>query len=114
MNFQKSSDVLESLISIFPEFRSEWENENPYIKEDGSHSIHSVYMVLLGYVSARKSSFNSKQFKQLATLINGAVAAGGNSENAISTCFLEHADQVGLSSALKPLLEREAKKQLSP
>jgi hypothetical protein len=114
VNFQNPSEVLEYAVSIFPEFRNEWENENPYIKEDGSYSIHSVYMVLLGYVSARKSSFNSKQFKQLATLINGAVAAGGNSENAISTCFLEHANQVGLSSVLKPLLEREVKKRLSP
>jgi hypothetical protein len=114
MNFQKSSDVLHSVISIFPEFQSEWENENAYIKEDGSYSVHSVYMVLLEFLSCKKSNNSEKQLKQLATLINSAVAAGGNSENAISTCFLEHVNQVGLDSVLKPLLDREAKDRLSP
>ena len=114
MNFQKSSDVLESVISIFPEFKGEWENTNPYINEDGSHSIHSVYMVLLPYVSTKKASFSERQLKQLASLINDAVTAGGDSENAISTCFLEHVHQVNFDSILKPLLSKEAKARLYP
>jgi hypothetical protein len=113
MNFQTPSEVLESIICIFPEFKSEWENENAYIKDDGSYSVHSVYMVLLEFLSCKKTSTNDKQLKLLASLINGAVAAGGNSENAVSTCFLEHVNQVGLDSVLKPLLDREAKARLS-
>ena len=114
MDFQKSSDVLHSVIFIFPEFQNEWENANPYINEDGSYSLHSVYMVLLPYVSARKANFGDKQLKQLASLINDAVTAGDNSENAVSTCFLEHVYQVDLDSVLKPLLNGEAKARLSP
>jgi hypothetical protein len=114
MNFQKPSDVLHSVISIFPEFQSEWENGNPYINEDGSHSLHSVYMILLPYVSSKKANFSNKQLKQFASLINDAIAAGDNSENAVSTCFLEHVYQADLNSILKPLLSQEAKARLSP
>jgi hypothetical protein len=110
MNPQSSTDVLAAVISIFPEFKNEWDDENPSINDDGSYSIHSVYACLLEYISVGKTSvLDHKDLKQLGLLINTAVAAGGASENAVSTCFLEHVKQIRLDAALKPFLLEEAK-----
>jgi len=113
VNFQSPAEVLGEVVAIFPEFKREWENENAYIREDGSYSIHSVYMVFLEFLSCKKTANSADQLKQIATLINGAVAAGGDSENAISTCLLEHLKQVGLDSVLKPFMSSEARRRLT-
>ena len=114
MNYQSSIDVLKAVISISPEFNGEWKDENPYIHDDGSYSVHAVYMVFLEFLSCKKTANSNEQVKQIALLINGAVAAGATSENAISTCFLEHLDQVGLVSIFKPLMSDAAKRRLNP
>jgi hypothetical protein len=109
MDFQSSNEVLAAITSIFPEFAVEWERDNPYIT-DGKFSIHSVYMAFLPFLASAEKT--EKNLRMVASLINGAVSAGGGSENAVSTCVLEHAHQVGLTSALKPYLSKEAKERL--
>jgi len=101
MNLQSSREVLAAIVAIFPEFEAEWEEDNPY-RVGGKFSAHSVYMKFLPFLASAKRT--DKQMKRVAQLINGAVLAGGDSENAVTTCFLEHLRQVGLTSTLKPLL----------
>jgi hypothetical protein len=64
------------------------------------------------YLSGKINQFSLQQIERLASLINAAVDAGGNSENAVATCFLEHLGQVGLYKVFKPLLAKEARKRL--
>jgi hypothetical protein len=109
MDFQSSKEVLAAIVAIFPEFEAEWEADNPYIV-DGRFSVHSVYMAFLPFLASAECT--EKQMKMVASFINGAVLAGGNSENAVSTCLLEHVHQVGLTSVLKPHLIKEAKDRL--
>ena len=111
MDYNSSSEVLAGLTAIFPDFAKEWEADNPYIW-DGEFSIHSVYMTFLDFLPA--VSPNADQLQKTASFINEAVDAGGNSENAISTCFLEHVNQVRLGPKLKPLLTKEARRRLRP
>jgi hypothetical protein len=40
------------------------------------------------------------------------VAAGGEKENAISTCLLEHASQVKVRNIIRPHLSAAAKEEL--
>ena len=109
MNYQSSKEILKAIVAIFPEFEAEWGADNPYIV-DGKFSVHSVYMAFLPFLAS--ATRTDKQMKMVASLINGAVLAGGDSENAVSTCFLEHVHQVGLTATLKPLLAKEAKVRL--
>lgn len=106
MDFQSSKEVLETIVSIFPEFKAEWEADNPYIVDD-KFSVHSVYMTFLPFLAPAKHT--EKQMNKVASFINSAVLAGGDSENAVLTCFFKHVSQVGLTSTLKPLLTKEAK-----
>lgn len=109
MNFQSPDDVRAAISAIFPQFEAEWGTDNPS-RVDGGYSVHTVYRVFLEFLVPR--AHTEKQLGKVAVLINGAVLAGGDSENAVSTCFLEHLHQVGLVSALKPFLGKEAKARL--
>jgi hypothetical protein len=46
------------------------------------------------------------------TLINGCVSAGGDMENAVCTCLLEHASQVGIAKTIRPHLSEAAKAEM--
>ena len=109
MNPQSQAELLESLWAIFPAFRCQWTLENQGLEPWPSAALHSVYMSFLPFVSGTEPS--AGQLSQLAALINGAVSAGGNSENAVSTCFLEHLGQ-GLLRRMRPLLSPEARRRL--
>ena len=102
-------DLLASLFAIFPAFQAEWLADCEG-DESPSDSLHSVYLSFLPYVSAASPS--PAQLNHLAALINGAVSAGGDSENAASTCFLEHLGQAGMLQPLRPLLSPEARSRL--
>ncbi|WP_408951889.1 hypothetical protein [Lysobacter sp. Hz 25] len=102
-------DLLASFFRIFPGFQDHWHLDRED-EEWPSTSLHSVYLSFLPYVSAANPS--QKQLKHLAVLVDRAVSMGGDSENAVSTCFLEHLGQTGLLRALRPLLNPEARSRL--
>ncbi len=100
MNHQSQSDLLAALIEIFPEFKAEWDADST--GEFLGDSLHSVYMSFLPFVS--KVTPSPRQLQRLAAVLNGAVAAGGASENAVATCFFEGLGPGPLLRALRPLL----------
>lgn len=112
MNYQLPKELLDQLILLFPEFKDEWDDENAYIDVNGEFSLHSIYMTFLPFLTANIGKIHHGQIQQFAALINEAVDAGGDSENAVSTCILEHLGQVKLYSILKPLLSEESLKRL--
>ena len=109
MTAQTQDQLLAELKAIFPGFEAYWLDG----REDDdfpSSSLHCVYQDLITFLGG--ASVTPKQWQRLATLINAAVAAGGDPENAVSTCLLEHLGQVGLIKYLRPLLTPAARSRL--
>lgn len=112
---QRPQETLEQLSAIFPEFRQSWsEEEAP--PEDGlvdgvyyEWTHHAVLRCFLYYFSTSHEGFKKRQLERFGAWVNAAVAAGADLENAVSTCFLEHARQVKINRVLAPHLSREAK-----
>lgn len=109
MDTLSQSELFHRLAAIFPAFASEWAADRENLMSR-TETLHSVYQSFLPFVSGCIAT--DKQWAALAALLNGEVAAGGNRENAVATCFLEHCGQTGLASKLRPLLDRAARARL--
>ena len=96
----------EFLISLDPAFEAELEIEDPAELTD-----HRVMMIFAQYFGANHGSFSDKQLQRLGEWINTAVITGGKLENAIATCFLEHAKQLKVNRTLAPYLSEMAKRR---
>jgi hypothetical protein len=66
-------------------------------------------MAFAQYFGANHRAFSAKQLRRLGEWLSASVAAGGEIENAVSTCFLEHARQLKVNRVLAPYLSRLAK-----
>jgi hypothetical protein len=101
-----ATELREWLIDLFPSFQEEWEeNENDI-------TLHGVLIVFTQYFGAEKDKFNEKQIKILAEFINKSVVKDDDLENAISTCFLEHLNQINSGKLMKPFLSKLAKDKM--
>lgn len=100
------AQLVEDLGRIFPEFPSYWSDE--VVSDDfPSQSLHAVYMALVPFLGGVDST--QSQLRLLADLFSREVAAGGDRQNAVDTCVLEHLHQIGLNKAIRPLLSQVAK-----
>lgn len=106
MTFTHQADLVAELVELFPGFADVWrlEAEAPFPGD----SLHSVYRAFRPFVAKLEPS--PRQLKALAALLNAAVAAGGDSENAVATCFFEHGKGWPLLKALRPLLTADARR----
>ena len=106
------ADLVCVISEILPDFSEEWDNGEAFCYENGDFSFHSVFMTL-GPVSFQLlSNVDVKVIKKFCKLVNRAVEQGGDLENAISTCFLEHASQIGVRKLIAPYLSKETKREL--
>ena len=96
-----------ALTSLFPSFANEVDTENA-----GSSSYHAVWLDFSSVSHELLSSASKQSLKSFCVIINTLVDAGGHSESAVSTCFLEHASQIGVRRILLPHLSVLAKRQL--
>jgi hypothetical protein len=101
-----AKDTMEFLVALDPAFETELEEES---SDDLTH--HRVMMLFADYFGANHRSFSEKQLRRLGEWLSSAVAAGGDIENAVSTCFLEHARQLKVNRTLAPYLSRLAKQK---
>jgi hypothetical protein len=92
-------ETIAFLIGLDPPFEAELEIEDP---EELNH--HRVMMIFAPYFAANQHLFSVKQLRRLGEWINAAVSMGGELENAVSTCFLEHARQLKINRTLAPYL----------
>jgi hypothetical protein len=104
--------IVKLLISIFPEFEGEWDNGEGFGYEDNNFSAHSVFLTYGPISKKLLESANDKKIKKFCEFVNLLVKEGGDSENAVSTCFLEHASQLNVRNIIKPYLSKEAKNEL--
>jgi hypothetical protein len=104
---QTPEEMLLQLQELLPGFSHSWEDEDEW--QGLGHSFHSVARNLSHFFPLQCSSLTDKQLRAFADWINGMVAASGNLENAISTCFLEHSAQLSVYRSLSPHLSSLAK-----
>lgn len=99
-------NLLDDLVKIFPDFADYWAADT-IDDEYPPTSLHGVYMSFLPF--AMKTPMTEKQWKLLARHLSDSVAAGGDRENAVDTCFFEALRKDPFSRMLKPFLSKEAK-----
>ncbi len=100
-----STKLKDKLCKLFPDFSDEFE-------DDEELSLHGVFLRFSPVAYEYLSIASRKQMKEFCEIINEGVSSGGELENAISTCFLEHASQIGVRKLIKPFLFDAAKREL--
>lgn len=100
-------DTIQFLVSLDSAFETELEGEDL-----DSINHHAVIALFAQYFGANVGSFTVNQLRRLGEWLSAAIAAGGDMENAVSTCFLEHAHQLKVNRILRPYLSKEAKAQV--
>ena len=111
MKIQIPQDLVAAPIDLFPKFQDEWDEGEAY-GGIGQYSFHTVFMELAPVCSGYLAEASSRTVETFCTLINRFVASGGDMENAVSTCLLEHASQVGIAKTIKSHLSQAAKAEL--
>lgn len=112
MEHTSQAALVSDLVAIFPDFQRCWDADNDIDDMFRGGSLHSVYRSFLPFVT--RAAPSEKQIKKLAAVLNEAVAAGSDAENAVATCFFEGLGRGPLLRALRPLLTREAEARLHP
>jgi hypothetical protein len=97
--------LAQQLIALFPPFEAELANDQI---ENYHQVIQRLAPVLAGYLE----SGGEKTVKRFCDLVNLMADAGGDKENAIATCLLEHASQIKVAKVLRPHLNAAAKQEL--
>src|SRR5689334_6308944 len=106
-------DLAEELIRIFPALTQEWDEGEGYGYREGDYKFHTVFLMLGGLIPELLEKATLDQNREFCSLVNQLVAKGGDFENAVSTCFLEHASSLGAREHIEPYLSEEAKRELS-
>lgn len=89
--------LLDHLSQVFPDFKLEFDElDDP----SQGFTYHRLMLDFLVYWGAIARTATDSQIIELARIINESVNIGGDIENAIDTCFLEHLSQV---RGLKPI-----------
>jgi hypothetical protein len=97
------NDTMEFLVALDSAFETELE-----VEDSEELTLHRVMMIFAQYFGANHSRFSQKQLRRLGDWLSTAVSAGDELENAVSTCFLEHARQL---KVLAPQLSQLAKEK---
>jgi hypothetical protein len=95
------TSLAKHLIELFPPFATELQGEE-------ITSYHQVVLRLTPVVTEYLQKASAKTVERFFKMINAMIEAGGERENAISTCLLEHASQVKLRVIIRPTSERSS------
>ena len=95
-----------AMCDLFPAFAEEFE------ADEAIDTYHQVAMSLAPKLLGYLSGVSERKVRAFCTVVNDMVEAGGDQRNAIETCVLEHASQVGCRKLLKPYLSVAAKREL--
>ena len=105
MDYSTPLELRAALVELFPAFAVESEAA-------GAQSYHRVVMDLAPLLKSYLEGGSVRKVRTFGEIVNHLVAAGGDQQNAIETCLLEHASQVGCARLLKPHLGEAAKRKL--
>jgi len=115
---QRPQETLDQLVERFPDFDAWWKDENAP-PEDGlvngvyyQWSHHSILQQFLQFFGSSSETFTKDQLQWFGRWVNAAVSVDDELENAVATCFLEHAHQLNVEHLLAPYLSARAKERL--
>ena len=118
-NIRDPKDLVALLKEFFPPFEQEWAKAEADDAEQAAYTgyqveltFHDVLQVFAPLSAELLKAASSKQVSEFCKFINESIVIPGSLENAISTCLLEHASQIGIRKLLLPFLSRMAKKEL--
>jgi hypothetical protein len=95
-----------AVCELFPAFSQEFEPDETI--DTFHHVVSALAPQLAGYLEAD----SDRKTRAFCDVVNDMVEAGGDQRNAIETCLLEHASQIGCRKLLKPHLSVTAKREL--
>jgi len=99
------AQLFERLVALFPSFLAE-------LQDEAIESYHQVVTRLTPVIKGYLGGSPDRTIEEFGHVVNLMVNAGGDRENAISTCLLEHASQLGVAKFIRPYLGETAKKAL--
>ncbi|MGH6763581.1 MAG: DUF2195 family protein [Phyllobacterium sp.] len=102
-------ELLKSLQTIFPTFG---DAELLAEIETGDVGLHGVMRHFTEYFGAVGQTFTKGQLRALGRVLDQAIVQGGELENAVSTCFLEHLYQIKSSRILLPFVSQRTKERI--
>ena len=119
MNISTPDELVSFLMELFPSFEGEWAIANQEFAENSEYmgssselTFHRVLQTFSPISTQLLETSSPKQVQTFCDFLNSAVAGGGNLENAVSTCLLEHASQLGIFKLLKSYLSGAALREL--
>ena len=111
MKIETPKDLVIALIDLFPGFRKDWD-EGEGEGGIGQYNFHTVFIEFAPGCSGYIAMASPRKIVAFCALINNFIARGGDMENAVSTCLLEHASQVGIANTIKAHLSQAARAEL--
>ena len=108
------ADILAALLAIYPSFGDDWAVETAISNGywDDTPTFQRIFMTFCQYFGVEAPKASLEQLLATARLVNDAVAAGGDLENAVSTGLLEHLHQIEATKYLLPHLSERARQEL--
>lgn len=103
MTLTSPDELRGALIRMFPNFASQ---------SDSAETYHQVVAELSPHIARDLEQGCERSARDSCALVNSMFEAGGSQRNAIETCLLEHASQVGCAKLLMPHLSPAARKEL--
>jgi hypothetical protein len=106
---QSPSQLRDALAAIFPTLPRDFGVQGESVFEDAGPTFHSVLRDFAYFFAKDIDQFTDRQLARFAGLVVRSMASPGPLENAMETCFLEHARQLKVNGRIEPLLAAAAK-----
>jgi len=104
-NLDSPSHLADALIGLFPAFAGDLHGEE-------ITTYHEVLQRLVRRIAEFLHSSSERTVKEFSALVNSMFSNGGDQENAVSTCLLEHASQIGIRKMIRSHLSNEVRREV--
>ena len=101
-----AAELESTLVGIFSSFATELAKVEADPPEFGERTLYAVLLDFAPYFARHAKSFSEHQLEGFGHFLHAALQTGGQLENALSTCFLEHAHQLKVSKQLRQALRK--------
>jgi hypothetical protein len=98
------TSLAKRLTELFPPFAVELQGEE-------ISSYHQLVLWLAPVLNEYLHKSSAHTIEDFCKMINRMVAVGGEKENAISTCLLEHASQMNIDAIIRAHFSGAAKRE---
>ena len=112
MKVETPMQLQSELIKLFPSIEEEFYSEEVDTGYEMPLTYHSVWLDFSPFAHDLLSSVGRTKLEVFCSIINSFIDEGGDKENAVSTCLLEHSSRLGFWKLIKPFLNIKETKGL--